>query len=127
MDAPRVPHGHVLKTKNQENGLSVVSPKIERSENKLTLFYELEGESLAEGKAKSAHVFATITLRQGPALILHISWTGPEAEYRKNWPELLRMMTIPFPPALTPSPRLRGPTHLRRSSSRDSCAIIGRP
>jgi hypothetical protein len=84
-----------LKAENQENGLSVVSPKIERSENKLTLLYELEGQPLAEAKAKSAHVFATITPRQGP-LILHISWTGPEAEYKENWPELLRVMTIPF-------------------------------
>ena len=87
-----------LKSKNQELGFSVASPKIEKSENKLTLTYQLDGVMIGDVRAKSAHVFATIDSRGGRPLVLHYSWTGPEAEWRENMDQLLRVLTVSFLP-----------------------------
>ena len=87
-----------LKAKNQELGYSMPSPKIEKTENKLTLTYELTGVMIEDIRAKSAHVFATINSRSGPPLVLHYSWTGPESEWKENMDQLLRMLTVSFLP-----------------------------
>jgi hypothetical protein len=87
-----------LTAKNQELGLSIVSPKIEKTENKLTLTYELAGVRVDEVSAKSAHVFATINPRDGSPLVLHYSFTGPEAEWKENMDQLLRVLTVSFLP-----------------------------
>jgi hypothetical protein len=87
-----------LKAKNQELGFSMISPAIEKTENKLTLTYLLDGVTLGDARAKSAHVFATIDSRGGPPLVLHYSWTGAESEWKENMDQLLRVLTVSFLP-----------------------------
>jgi hypothetical protein len=87
-----------LQAKNQELGLSMISPKIEKTENKLTLTYLLAGLKVGDAPVKSAHVFATIDPRGGAPLVLHYSWTGPESEWKENMDQLLRVLTVSFLP-----------------------------
>lgn len=87
-----------LKAKNQELGFSMTSPAIEKTENKLTLTYLLDGVTIGDARAKSAHVFATIDSRGGPPLVLHYSWTGLESDWKENMDQLLRVLTVSFLP-----------------------------
>ena len=85
------------KAAMQENKLSVAAPTVEKSENKLTLSFDVEGLVIEGDAMKNQHVFASITPSQG-ALVLHVSWTGTAAELNPKSKDLLRLITIPFLP-----------------------------
>jgi hypothetical protein len=81
----------------QENKLTVGASTVEKSENKLTLSFDVEGLVIEGDAMKDQHVFATITPQQG-ALVLHVSWTGSADDLNPKSKDLLRLITIPFLP-----------------------------